>query len=38
MLFGGTTGWYLFPMIEESMRETRALLTQKRTIVSQIHS
>jgi len=38
ILFGGTTGWYLFPMIEESMRETRALLTQKRSIVSQIHS
>jgi len=38
VLFGGTTGWYLFPMIEESMRETRALLTQKQTVVSQIQS
>ncbi len=38
VLFGGTTGWYLFPMIEESMRETRTLLSQKRTIVAQIQS
>ncbi|GIV66367.1 MAG: DUF2085 domain-containing protein [Chloroflexota bacterium] len=38
VLFGSTTGWYLFPMIEESMRETRALLTQKQTVVSQIQS
>ncbi len=38
LLFGGTTGWYLFPMIEESMRETRALLTQKQSVVAQIHS
>ncbi|MFN7037023.1 MAG: DUF2085 domain-containing protein [Bellilinea sp.] len=36
VLFGGTTGWYLFPMIEESMRETRALLTQKQSVVAQI--
>lgn len=38
VLFGGTTGWYLFPMIEESMRETRTLLSQKRTIVAQIQT
>ncbi len=37
LLFGGTTGWYLFPMIEDSMRETRALLTQKQTVVAQIN-
>lgn len=35
-LFGLTTSWYLFPMIEESMRETRNLLTSKLAVVSQI--
>jgi uncharacterized membrane protein len=29
-LFGGTTAWYLFPLLEESMRETRALLGVKK--------
>lgn len=28
-LFGVTTAWYLFPFIEESMRETRAILARK---------
>lgn len=35
-LFGLTTSWYLFPMIEESMRETRNMLTSKLAVVSQI--
>lgn len=29
-LFGITTAWYLFPLIEESMRETRLILTEKK--------
>ncbi len=37
LLFGGMTAWYLFPMIEESMRDTRALLSGKSAVVSQIH-
>ncbi|MHB8819976.1 MAG: DUF2085 domain-containing protein, partial [Bellilinea sp.] len=35
-LFGITTSWYLFPMIEESMRETRKMLAGKKAVVSQI--
>ncbi|MHB0987719.1 MAG: DUF2085 domain-containing protein [Bellilinea sp.] len=35
-LFGITTSWYLFPMIEESMRETRKMLAGKFAVVSQI--
>ncbi len=35
-LFGIMTSWYLFPMIEESMRETRKMLAGKFAIVSQI--
>ena len=35
-LFGITTAWYLFPMIEESMRETRKMLAGKFAVVSQI--
>lgn len=35
-LFGITTAWYLFPMIEESMRETRKMLAGKKAVVSQI--
>ena len=31
-LFGITTSWYLFPLIEESMRETQALLTEKKAV------
>lgn len=33
-LFGITTSWYLFPLIEESMRETQALLTEKKAVQS----
>jgi uncharacterized membrane protein len=28
-LFGFFTAWYLFPLIEESMVETRTILTEK---------
>ncbi len=35
-LFGLMTAWYLFPMIEESMRETRALVARKMAIVPQL--
>lgn len=35
-LFGLTTAWYLFPMIEESMRETRKLLAGKMAVIPQI--
>ncbi len=35
-LFGGTTAWYLFPLLEESMRETRALLGSKMVIADQL--
>jgi len=37
-LFGGSTAWYLFPMIEESMRETRHFLASKMVIADQISS
>lgn len=33
ILFGVTTGWYVFPLMEETMRESRAFIRQKiRTI------
>ncbi len=35
-LFGFATAWYLFPLIEESMLETRKLLAGKMAIVAQI--
>jgi len=35
-LFGFTTGWYLFPMIAESMRDAQQLLAGKMAVVSQI--
>jgi uncharacterized membrane protein len=38
MLFGGTTAAYLFPMLEESMRETRTLLGTKMMIADQLSS
>jgi uncharacterized membrane protein len=34
-LFGGLTAWYLYPLIEESMKETRAFLAAKKVIISQ---
>jgi uncharacterized membrane protein len=36
-LFGLTTAWFLFPMIEQSMRETRAFMTTKVTVVDQLN-
>jgi uncharacterized membrane protein len=33
-LFGIMTAWYLFPLIEESMRETRRMMTRKQAISS----
>lgn len=38
MLFGGTTAAYLFPLLEESMRETRTLLGTKMMIAKQLSS
>jgi len=35
-LFGGTTAWYLFPLLEESMTETRTLLGTKMVIANQL--
>jgi uncharacterized membrane protein len=35
-LFGFTTGWYLFPMLEETMRETARMLSRKFSIVKQL--
>ncbi len=35
-MFGLMTGWYLFPMIEESMRETRALVSKKMAVIPQL--
>lgn len=32
-LFGLLTAWYLFPLIEESMRETRSILSEKIAII-----
>ncbi|MEI8130830.1 MAG: DUF2085 domain-containing protein [Leptolinea sp.] len=37
-LFGGSTAWYLFPLIEESMRETRHFLAAKMVIADQLSS
>jgi len=34
-LFGFTTAWYLFPLIEESMRETKTILEEKLKINQQ---
>ena len=34
-LFGIMTAWYLFPLIEESMRETRRMLMRKQAIAGQ---
>jgi uncharacterized membrane protein len=34
-LFGVLTAWYLYPLIEETMQDTRALLASKKQVVSQ---
>jgi len=36
VLFGLSTGWYLFPMFEESMMETRRVMANKLAIVNRI--
>ncbi len=35
-LFGFFTAWYLFPLIEESMKETRTILTEKIKYVNSL--
>ncbi len=35
-LFGWMTAWYLFPMIEDSMRETRRMMQRKMAVVQQL--
>lgn len=37
-LFGGLTAWYLYPLIEETMKDTRAFLASKKEIISQTRS
>lgn len=37
-LFGWTTMWYLYPIIEENMRETRAIISGKMSVVSQLQT
>jgi len=38
LLFGITTAWFIFPVIEETMQETRRVVTRKIAISSQINS
>jgi uncharacterized membrane protein len=35
LLFGGLTAWYLYPLIEETMKDTQALLASKKQVISQ---
>jgi len=35
VLFGITTGWYVFPIMEETMQETRAFMAQKIRLLQQ---
>lgn len=37
-LFGITTAWYLYPMIEDAMGETRRVLMRKKAVVDQTQS
>jgi uncharacterized membrane protein len=37
-LFGGLTAWYLYPLIEETMKDTRALLVSKKQVIVQTRS
>jgi uncharacterized membrane protein len=37
-LFGSLTAWYLFPLFEETMKDTRALLVSKKEVISQTRS
>ncbi len=35
-LFGFTTAWFMFPLIEENMSENRRVLLQKKTVLAQV--
>jgi uncharacterized membrane protein len=35
-LFGLMTAWYLYPMIEETMRETRRMMTRKMAVAAKL--
>ena len=37
-LFGSLTAWYLYPMIEETMKDSRAFLTSKKEVITQTRS
>ena len=37
-MFGVSTAWYLYPLIEETMQETRRVLTRKKAVVEQLKS
>jgi len=36
-LFGIGTGWYMYPLMEESMKETRIMLNRKFNIINKIN-
>jgi len=36
-LFGLTTGWYLFPLLEESMKDARRLVLSKMAVVKSLN-
>ena len=36
VLFGFLTAWYLFPLIEASMKETRSMFAYKKAVVDQL--
>jgi len=37
-LFGGLTAWYLYPLIDETMKDTQALLASKKQVIVQTRS
>jgi uncharacterized membrane protein len=37
VLFGVTTAWYLYPMVEENMKDARVLISQKKSYIQQNH-
>lgn len=37
-MFGWITAWYLFPMMEESMKETRRIILRKKALVQVVNS
>ncbi len=37
-LFGFFTAWFLYPLIESNMKETRSIFTSKVSAISQIHA